>query len=193
MHAEHPPCTACPQSADGAHRQIALHPFGSAGDRGTTPDPSLPSPGFSARADVTPEFLAALPVDPVVFWQAQAHRLPWATPWSEVPTWTPPDPADADLQGRVGRPANALTALGVGPGDRVVVHLPVLAATVVVASACAGIGAVHSLVFGVPVTRPTVGPPHAWRAVTDEGRPLGDMTALQDETVVTAIARVVRG
>ena len=62
-----------------------------------------------------------------------------------------------------------------------------------VASACAGIGAVHSLVFGVPVTRPTVDSPQARRAVTDEGRPLRDTTALQDETVVPAIARVVRG
>ena len=40
-----------------------------------------PSPGFSARANVTPEILAALPVDPVAFWQAQAvqqHGVPTA-------------------------------------------------------------------------------------------------------------------
>lgn len=54
----------------------------------------------------------------------------------------------ADLQRRVAQAAHALTALGVGPGDRVVVYLPVLVETVVVALACARVGAVHSLVFG---------------------------------------------
>ncbi len=54
----------------------------------------------------------------------------------------------ADLRRRVSQAAHALTALGVGPGDRVVVYLPVLVETVVVALACARIGAVHSLVFG---------------------------------------------
>ncbi|MEJ2869188.1 acetate--CoA ligase [Actinomycetospora sp. OC33-EN08] len=54
----------------------------------------------------------------------------------------------ADLQRRVARAAHALTALGVGRGDVVVVYLPVLVETVVVMLACARIGAVHSLVFG---------------------------------------------
>ncbi len=54
----------------------------------------------------------------------------------------------ADLQRRVSRAAHALTALGIEPGDRVVVYLPVLIETVVIALACARIGAVHSLVFG---------------------------------------------
>lgn len=54
----------------------------------------------------------------------------------------------AELQREVARAANALTALGVGPGDRVVVYLPVLVETVVAALAIARIGAVHSLVFG---------------------------------------------
>ncbi|GAB4098105.1 acetate--CoA ligase [Sinomonas halotolerans] len=54
----------------------------------------------------------------------------------------------ADLQRRVSQAAHALTALGVGRGDRVVVYLPVLVETVVITLACARIGAVHSLVFG---------------------------------------------
>jgi acetyl-CoA synthetase len=54
----------------------------------------------------------------------------------------------ADLQRRVARAAHGLTALGIEPGDRVVVYLPVLVETVVIALACARIGAVHSLVFG---------------------------------------------
>ncbi|GAA1524303.1 acetyl-CoA synthetase [Microbacterium ginsengiterrae] len=54
----------------------------------------------------------------------------------------------ADLQRRVAQAANALTSLGIAPGDRVVVYLPVLIETIVIALACARIGAVHSLVFG---------------------------------------------
>ncbi|MDN6303245.1 MAG: AMP-binding protein, partial [Brachybacterium sp.] len=53
-----------------------------------------------------------------------------------------------DLQRRVSQAANALEGLGIVPGDRVVVYLPVLVETIVIALACARIGAVHSLVFG---------------------------------------------
>ena len=53
-----------------------------------------------------------------------------------------------DLQEEVSRAANALTALGITAGDRVVVYLPVIPETVVITLACARIGAVHSLVFG---------------------------------------------
>jgi len=54
----------------------------------------------------------------------------------------------ADLQRRVAQAANALTALGVGKGDRVVVYLPVIPETVVITLAIARVGAIHSLVFG---------------------------------------------
>ena len=53
-----------------------------------------------------------------------------------------------ELQRRVAQAANALTALGVGAGDRVVVYLPVIPETVVITLAIARIGAIHSLVFG---------------------------------------------
>ncbi|GAA3327376.1 acetate--CoA ligase [Paeniglutamicibacter sulfureus] len=53
-----------------------------------------------------------------------------------------------DLQDRVSQAANALVALGITKGDRVVIYLPVLVETIVITLACARIGAVHSLVFG---------------------------------------------
>ncbi len=54
----------------------------------------------------------------------------------------------ADLRRRVSQAANALISLGIEPGDRVVIYLPVLVETIVITLACARIGAVHSLVFG---------------------------------------------
>ena len=54
----------------------------------------------------------------------------------------------AQLLREVSRAANALEALGIGAGDRVVIYLPVLVETIVITLACARIGAVHSLVFG---------------------------------------------
>ncbi|WP_167131997.1 acetate--CoA ligase [Paramicrobacterium chengjingii] len=54
----------------------------------------------------------------------------------------------ADLQREVSRAANALTALGVGTGDRVVIYLPVIPETLIATLAVARIGAIHSLVFG---------------------------------------------
>nr|WP_233565804.1 acetate--CoA ligase [Cellulomonas sp. PhB143] len=54
----------------------------------------------------------------------------------------------AELQREVSRAANALSALGVETGDRVVVYLPMIVEAVVAMLACARIGAPHSVVFG---------------------------------------------
>ncbi|WP_278236305.1 acetate--CoA ligase [Isoptericola sp. AK164] len=54
----------------------------------------------------------------------------------------------ADLQREVSRAANALAALGVESGDRVVIYMPMLVESVVAMLACARIGAAHSVVFG---------------------------------------------
>jgi len=53
-----------------------------------------------------------------------------------------------DLQREVNKAANALTALGIVQGDRVVLYLPVIPETIVITLAIARLGAVHSLVFG---------------------------------------------
>ncbi len=54
----------------------------------------------------------------------------------------------ADLRDETARFAGALTALGVGPGDRVLLYMPMVPQAVVAMLACARIGAVHSVVFG---------------------------------------------
>jgi acetyl-CoA synthetase len=54
----------------------------------------------------------------------------------------------AELQREVSKTANALTALGVGAGDRVAIYLPMLPEAVFAMLACARLGAMHSVVFG---------------------------------------------
>ena len=54
----------------------------------------------------------------------------------------------AELKDEVSRAANALTALGIGAGDRVAIYMPMIPEVVVSMLACARIGAVHTVVFG---------------------------------------------
>jgi acetyl-CoA synthetase len=54
----------------------------------------------------------------------------------------------AELHAEVCRFANALKALSVGHGDRVVVYMPLIPEAAIAMLACARIGAVHSVVFG---------------------------------------------
>ena len=51
------------------------------------------------------------------------------------------------LHDEVGRVANALRSLGVGPGDRVCIYLPMVPELAYTMLACARIGAIHSIVF----------------------------------------------
>jgi propionyl-CoA synthetase len=54
----------------------------------------------------------------------------------------------AELLDEVSHFAGALRSLGVGPGDRVVIYMPMIPQVVVAMLACARLGAVHSVVFG---------------------------------------------
>lgn len=54
----------------------------------------------------------------------------------------------AQLRDEVAAFAGALTQLGVGVGDRVVIYMPMVPEAAVAMLACARIGAVHSVVFG---------------------------------------------
>ncbi|MGI3776057.1 MAG: acetate--CoA ligase [Janthinobacterium lividum] len=53
-----------------------------------------------------------------------------------------------ELHEETCRLANAMTALGVGRGDRVTIYLPMVVEAAVAMLACARIGAVHAVVFG---------------------------------------------
>ena len=53
-----------------------------------------------------------------------------------------------ELRDRVAAAAGALVRQGVGPGDRVLIYMPMIPEAVVTMLACARIGAVHSVVFG---------------------------------------------
>jgi len=53
-----------------------------------------------------------------------------------------------EMRDRVARLAGALSARGVGYGDRVVIYMPMIPSAVVAMLACARLGAIHSVVFG---------------------------------------------
>jgi len=53
-----------------------------------------------------------------------------------------------ELHEQVCRLANAMKGLGVQPGDRVTIYLPMVPEAAVAMLACARIGAIHSVVFG---------------------------------------------
>jgi acetyl-CoA synthetase len=53
-----------------------------------------------------------------------------------------------ELHAEVCRASNALRALGVRSGDRVVIYMPLVPEIIIAMFACARIGAVHSVVFG---------------------------------------------
>ena len=54
----------------------------------------------------------------------------------------------AQLQDEMCQAANALVELGVEPGDRVAIYMPMIPETVIAMLACARIGAPHTVVFG---------------------------------------------
>ena len=68
--------------------------------------------------------------------------------------WEGDDPANSktityrQLAEEVGRLANALTARGVGKGDRVCIYMPMIPEAAYAMLACARVGAIHSVVFG---------------------------------------------
>jgi acetyl-CoA synthetase len=69
--------------------------------------------------------------------------LIWEGEPGDRKTWT-----YFDLYREVNKFGNVLRGLGVGPGDRVAIYMPMVPEAVVAMLACARIGAIHSVVFG---------------------------------------------
>jgi propionyl-CoA synthetase len=76
--------------------------------------------------------------------RGEQAALIWDSPMAgEIKTFT-----YRQMRDRAARVAGALRAHGVGPGDRVVIYLPMIPEACIAMLACARIGAVHSVVFG---------------------------------------------
>ncbi|GGK25667.1 acetyl-coenzyme A synthetase [Deinococcus malanensis] len=73
----------------------------------------------------------------------EKRAIVWEGEDGEVRTYT-----YAELLREVKKAANALLGLGVQPGDRVTLYMPLIPEAAVAMLACARIGAVHSVVFG---------------------------------------------
>jgi len=54
----------------------------------------------------------------------------------------------SELLPEVNRTANAMKELGIKPGDRVIIYMPMIPETAIAMLACSRIGAIHSVVFG---------------------------------------------
>ncbi len=78
----------------------------------------------------------------------------------------------AQLLAEVSKFANALKALGIEAGDRVVIYMPMTPEAVIAMQACARIGAVHSVVFGgfsANALRDRIIDAHACMVITADG------------------------
>ncbi|MEV6793370.1 acetate--CoA ligase [Streptomyces sp. NPDC051320] len=49
-----------------------------------------PPEGLAAAANVSAEAVREADADPLAFWEAQAHRLTWSEPWTQVLDWSNP-------------------------------------------------------------------------------------------------------
>src|SRR6185437_6542560 len=68
--------------------------------------------------------------------------------WDSLVTDTVQSFTYRDLRDRVAAFAGALAGLGVKPGDRVLIYMPMVPEAAIAMLACARIGAIHSVVFG---------------------------------------------
>ena len=103
----------------------------------------------------------------------------------------------ADLTAAVSRLANGLKALGIRPGDRVVIYMPMVPEAVIAIQACARIGATHSVVFGgfsAKSLRDRIDDAGARIVITaDGGRRAGklvDLKAATDEALAEGCASI---
>jgi acetyl-CoA synthetase len=81
-----------------------------------------PSHEFAAQANAQPFIYAEANKDRLAFWERQAAKLQWATPWHEVLKWEPPY-AEWFIGGELNASVNCLDRhVDEGRGDRVAFH-----------------------------------------------------------------------
>ncbi|MGW0173464.1 acetate--CoA ligase [Rhodococcus sp. NPDC003322] len=82
-----------------------------------------PSPAFAAAANAGPELQVAADADRLGFWDTQAKRLDWATPWSQVLDWSDAPVAKWFVGGTLNVAYNCVDRhVLAGNGDRVAIH-----------------------------------------------------------------------
>jgi acetyl-CoA synthetase len=79
-----------------------------------------PPDALAARANAQPGVYDDAKADPLAFWAAQAERLSWATPWTDVLDWSNPPFAKWFVGGRLNVAVNCVDRhVDAGRGDRV--------------------------------------------------------------------------
>lgn len=82
-----------------------------------------PPAGFAANANATGELYAEAEKDRLAFWVAQANRLSWQTPFSEVLDWSQAQFAKWFVGGKLNVAYNCVERhVEAGNGDRVAIH-----------------------------------------------------------------------
>ena len=79
-----------------------------------------PPPEFAAAANAKADLYAEAEADPLAFWERQAHRLTWETPWDQVLDWSSPPFAKWFKGGKLNVAANCVDRhVAAGRGDKV--------------------------------------------------------------------------
>ncbi|MDH6284398.1 acetate--CoA ligase [Prescottella agglutinans] len=87
------------------------------------PEVYPPSAEFTATANAGPELQAEADRDRLAFWDTQARRLDWATPWTEVLDWSDAPVAKWFVGGSLNVAYNCVDRhVLAGNGDRVAIH-----------------------------------------------------------------------
>ncbi|MFD6896798.1 acetate--CoA ligase [Rhodococcus sp. NPDC060086] len=82
-----------------------------------------PSAEFAATANAGPELQAAADADRLAFWDTQAQRLEWATPWTQVLDWSDAPVSKWFVGGSLNVAYNCVDRhVEAGNGDRVAIH-----------------------------------------------------------------------
>lgn len=82
-----------------------------------------PDPQFAASANATAELYDHAEADRLGFWDAQARRLQWQTPWEQTLDWSDAPFAKWFVGGRLNVAVNCVDRhVTAGFGDKVAIH-----------------------------------------------------------------------